>query len=603
MSKIFFILFFWSAFSQASPSPWERLSPAQKVQWLRILHYSGNESPIITPSFFVSTQGATDAALEFNSSVALLNQQSAQTPAESAFACRFPFRLHFLEDSLKQSWPRPHCPIFEEWRAQLAPARIEIVFASSFLGNPASSFGHTLIKIVRRDSNGRPRHDLLSWGVSYGANVTTDNPLAYMWKGTFGLFDGFFSVEPYYEKLRNYNSIDDRDLWEFNLNLTPEQLESAIDHLWEIRTTAMPYLFFDRNCSFQLLTFLEAVLPDLDVSRDLKLWVLPRETLRRLQKAGLIGDFRLRPSREKIILAKWNSLSPEQKNRTQQDLKTKTLSGQEDPAVTDLLLDMNLLKINQSPQDQKTKDFQNSVIQARENLPAQTSTSNLNVVHPSEGPQQPSHDRAFGAGMSATSTNNFIFGGRVNGKAWFEPEIDPERQAELILGDYRFRATPTSLGLDRFDVVRIISMPVTTPLFPHWSWRFSLGARERQTWKCDECLLTKLAWEAGKNWKLNQHLYFYILAGAKAEGIAFDDEYEDMGVTSVAGFNIEASSTLGLSLEGGPTLMRNRDGGIEWKSFLRYMLTNDWMIAADTEHERYLDHEIKMSRVEVTYRF
>jgi hypothetical protein len=42
--------------------------------------------------------------------------------------------------------------------------------------------------------------------------------------GLTGGYYGGFTTKPYYDIINTYNNIENRDIWEFNLNFTPKSL-------------------------------------------------------------------------------------------------------------------------------------------------------------------------------------------------------------------------------------------------------------------------------------------------------------------------------------------------------------------------------------------
>ena len=63
---------------------------------------------------------------------------------------------------------------------------ITVIFASSYPGNPASLFGHTMLRVHR--SSATAEQPLLDEGIGFAADVDTDNALLYAIKGLFGGF-------------------------------------------------------------------------------------------------------------------------------------------------------------------------------------------------------------------------------------------------------------------------------------------------------------------------------------------------------------------------------------------------------------------------------
>ena len=100
-----------------------------------------------------------------------------------------------------------------------------LVFSSYYLNNPASAFGHTFLRFNRAHTTAiGERRELLDYGIDYSADVDTGNAVLYAIKGMTGLFPGTFKRIPFFYKVREYNDYESRDLWEYELNLAPEQL-------------------------------------------------------------------------------------------------------------------------------------------------------------------------------------------------------------------------------------------------------------------------------------------------------------------------------------------------------------------------------------------
>src|SRR5690606_26093360 len=124
-------------------------------------------------------------------------------------------------------------------------------------------FGHTFLRINRRNSDLAPRQELLDYGVDFSAGVDTDNAVVYALKGLLGFFPGVFRRIPYYYKVREYNDYELRDLWEYELSLTQREVDLVVAHLWELGSTHFDYYYLTENCSYHVLGALEVARPDL----------------------------------------------------------------------------------------------------------------------------------------------------------------------------------------------------------------------------------------------------------------------------------------------------------------------------------------------------
>jgi hypothetical protein len=71
--------------------------------------------------------------------------------------------------------------------------------------------------------------------VNYAATVNSDDNWSYAWKGLVGKYPGEYSLMPYYRKVKEYGDFESRDLWEYELNLNPEETAFLVKHIWEMQ--------------------------------------------------------------------------------------------------------------------------------------------------------------------------------------------------------------------------------------------------------------------------------------------------------------------------------------------------------------------------------
>ncbi|TMA26980.1 MAG: DUF4105 domain-containing protein, partial [Deltaproteobacteria bacterium] len=215
---------------------------AEAAGWLKLLHYErglfGGWHSEAEAKFFLSPRGLSDPATELEATLAgFFSGADVQ--------CRFPARMAWLNGRLHFDFarlPLASCPKFEEFYAKIAARSVTLVFSSYFLNSPASAFGHTLLRLDKGDESVAGKHfELLDYGVNYTATIDTGNAFIYAVKGLFGLFPGQFSAIPYFYKVREYNDFESRDLWEYDLSLTPEQVALVVAHIWELGSTQFPY--------------------------------------------------------------------------------------------------------------------------------------------------------------------------------------------------------------------------------------------------------------------------------------------------------------------------------------------------------------------------
>ena len=253
------------------------------IEWRNLVHYKsklfgGYESQVVGMVFFLAPNGKDDPAAELRATLSGLFSDPAA--GDDHAQCRFPARLMLLKKALNiDSTKLPHvsCAKYDDYVKKLSARSATLVFSSFYLNNPSSAFGHSFLRINSTRSVGMhgEHHELLDHGINYAADVTTENPILYALYGSMGLFRGTFTSVPYYYKVREYNDYDSRDLWSYDLDLTSEELQMLVAHIWELGPTYYDYYYFTQNCSYHMFTTLEAAAPRLHLTDEIPFYVIP----------------------------------------------------------------------------------------------------------------------------------------------------------------------------------------------------------------------------------------------------------------------------------------------------------------------------------------
>ena len=194
---------------------------SEEPYWLKLGHYlpatlSDYKSTVDSEAFFLSVDGKTNPEAELNATFNAFYNADDTTKAE--MRCRYPARFTWLEQQ-QDRVAILNCPEMNDWKEVLDPAGMTLVFPTAFMNNPSSMFGHTLLRIDAKDQT---RHkELVAFAVNFAAEPqTNDNAALYALKGLAGSYPGRFTVMPYYRKVREYNDIESRDIWEYKLKLS-----------------------------------------------------------------------------------------------------------------------------------------------------------------------------------------------------------------------------------------------------------------------------------------------------------------------------------------------------------------------------------------------
>lgn len=312
----------------------KRLS--ERVEWLRLLHYEpyswrlGRRSLADDPRFFNAPNGKVDPVAELDATLRAFFSDRPETDKQQNPQCAFIARYHWLKQELgfdPTRLPPQRCARFEQWRERLNPGVLTLVFPAAYLNNPASLYGHTLLRIDAKDHDDRTR--LLSYAINYAAATDETSGIVFAARGLFGGYPGLFAIAPYYIKVTEYNDLENRDIWEYELNFTEAEIDRLLMHVWELGPIRFDYYFFDENCSYHLLSLFEVARPDLRLTEQFKAWAIPADTVRAVvQQQGLLRRVTYRPARSTTIRT-WQERMP----NANVELARALASGELEPAA------------------------------------------------------------------------------------------------------------------------------------------------------------------------------------------------------------------------------------------------------------------------------
>ncbi len=469
------------------------LKLAERLEWQALLHYkprlirSGVESQADDAAFFNAPDGKTNPASELDATLAAFFSTAEDTEAQPHPQCRFIARYYWLQQQLSFDPTRlqqQRCQRFHDWVAALNPQALTLVFPAAYLNNPASLYGHTLLRIDARGQDEQTR--LLAYTISYAASSPEKGGFVFVAKGLFGGYSGIFSISPYYLKVTEYNDLENRDIWEYELNFADDEIHRLLMHVWELIPIRFDYYFFDENCAYHLLSLFDAARPSLRLTDRFPLWAVPADTVRVVtQEPGLLRAVRYRPARSTILRHRQQQLSREQIRLAQTIALAPNTEAQ--PALTALpestrarvlevayeYLDYERVR-GHSPLGEHTSARLQELLLAR---------SRLDVIN-AEPPPVPRvrPDRGHGSARIGVAL------GRENGRAFQElrlravyhdlldPEAGYNRGAQIEFGNLVLRhQAHESLRLQQLDIIDITSMSARDALLRPYSWKIHVS--------------------------------------------------------------------------------------------------------------------------------
>lgn len=254
--------------------------------WSKLLHYRNGESEIDSDNFFISKNGKYDLKEELFETINSLGN------GKNSVLCRFPLRVKWLKENIPNlNITQYSCEELDKFISLVDGKSVTMVFPTAHINSPASMYGHTFIRISSNEET-----PLISNAVNYAAATTDTNGLIFAYKGLFGEYEGRYSILPYYEKIKEYNNLEQRDIWEYDLDLNQEEIDKLVLHTYELKDSYSDYFFFKENCSYNVLWLLEVARPSLDLVSQFDFKTVPLDSIKVLQKYNLIKNTNFRYS-------------------------------------------------------------------------------------------------------------------------------------------------------------------------------------------------------------------------------------------------------------------------------------------------------------------
>jgi hypothetical protein len=479
------------------------------AEWIKLLHFEKTvtgtyHSRASSNNFFSSLERSPESEL-----VGFLKSYDLLPVDDNHVICKFPLRAKYVvKKGYKKAIINPNCPTLQKFKDTLAPVGVSLIFSSYFLDSPASTFGHTFLRLRRNTPKIASEHqvELLDHGMGYAANATTNNPLLYSVMGFIGGFDGVFSLVPYYYKVREYNDAESRDLWSYDLNMTDKEMEDLVDHLWEVGQATFPYYYLTENCSYYILEILEIVTCRKLLNR-IPFWIIPVDTIKAtVEEPGFVKDVSYRPSLKSQFEERVKLLTNEEKKQVRSlKFESSWSTLQIDAAIEYLELKYPIEIRTEGSEEFKQRDFFLSERAKRRE------TSKLEVPTP-ERPDRihPSNRAGVHLGYNEFKKGFLGFEQRF---AYYDPLDPPNAKppfSEIIFMDLaaKYFEEDKDFAVEKSDLVRVkIRNPFTLWLSP-MSYSITFGGT-RDSILCQDCYVFRVHYDFGFSVKLSDHHLLY----------------------------------------------------------------------------------------------
>ena len=404
------------------------------------------------------------------------------------------------------------------------------MFPAAYLNNPSSMFGHTLLRLDRAGQNEQTR--LLAYAVNYGAVTGDDLGIMFAVHGLTGGYRGTYSVLPYHAMVRQYTDYENRDIWEYELNLSQAETLRLAEHLWELRDQYANYFFFDENCSYQLLFLLDVARPGMRLTDRFPLHAIPADTVRVVvAQDGMVERTVFRPSSRTLIEHRLGLLDSAERGlvddlagrrRPVEDPAIEALAPARRAAVLELAADFVTYQMRTG---ERTRDeaapLALQLLAARSKV---TAAADLRPVpEPATRPDQGHGSARLAAGVGARDGRFFQF---LQARPAYHDLLDAERGyvrgAQIDFLDLALRHYQGDAGvtLDQLTVVGIRSLSPRNRLIEPISWQLGGGLQRYRESADDEkgTLVAALSGGAGLTFEIGDALLNVMAEAGAAAG-------------------------------------------------------------------------------------
>jgi hypothetical protein len=486
---------------------------ASDPYWRKLVHYVELDRrwrSAARGDFFLAANGRHDPEAELEATLSAFFDPPATGLVQHP-QCRFIARRHWLDERLGfdvSRLPRQPCPDYDKWYETIDPDRVTLVFASAYVNNPASMYGHTLLRIDQPDTD--RSGELVSYVLNYAATTDETNGIVFAVLGLTGGYLGEFSLQPYYDKVKEYNDLESRALWEYELAFTREETDRLLRHVWELEDVGFRYYFFLQNCSYRLLELLEVARPGLELTDGFGLWAIPTDTVREVLKVeGLLGGVAHRPGVAAELQYYFDEMTRVERGLTR-DL-TRGVLEPDDPSLAELAPErharvlfvayeyLRYLTITGKQVRGETAQRLRALLVARSEVPVSGPLEPMPMpeVRPDQG------HPARRVELSAGGWDGQPFMG-VKLRGAYHDLLDPQAgfqenaQINFMAFEFRRLQDDRTTRLERLDLIDIDSLAPRDAFFSPMSWNVTFGLLRQRIEDGSDPLVTQL--EGGSSW-------------------------------------------------------------------------------------------------------
>ena len=310
--------------------------------WKRIINFDDENLAIERDKLYLSSQNDLDAKTELELTIKIYEDYLENKSDE---ICRFPARAFFVSHTFSDfpKFTAERCDDYLEWSQDNSIESISLMYVTGYLQNPASFFGHTLLKFNSSDQSRET--DLLDSALNYGAETGNDPAVPYVFKGLTGLYFASLTQEKFFRLSAEYQEFQMRDIYEYRLNLSEYQKNLILGFSFEMIEKKYIYYFLSDNCAYRMNLILGLALGE-DPMPNLP-WAAPIDLLIGLNNTGAVSEISYHPSQTTKVISAISDLDNNEKKQFRNTFKDfdKNYNVLSDKTKYAVLENLNYLKL------------------------------------------------------------------------------------------------------------------------------------------------------------------------------------------------------------------------------------------------------------------
>jgi hypothetical protein len=431
------------------------LTLSYSSQWENLLHFNNNQNQISSNEFYLSGNINATPQDELNATIKLLNSKQYG----NIIACNFPARYTYLKENHYKipDYNLSKCKKLNTFLDSFNKDRLSLVFSSEYTNNPSSAFGHAMI--LFGDDN---KNINISDAVHFAAKTNSkDGFFKYSYNGFNGKYSGYFIREPFFKKIYEYNTLEQRYMYIYHLDFTKKQIRFLLYHLYELRKATFKYYFMKGNCATQTTDLLNVIS---GYERKNSVYYLPIDTIKQY-KHHIIAKEKFIPLIDTLNLL-IKKMTNKEKELFYKVIKTNSDINDNYPnIVKEALSKYTIFKFRKYHRWYKNYDSIMSQKYTKQNI-KDNSPEPLSKTQPSE----------IGIGIYNQDKQNYLsLHYRPLFIDIFDIQLDKMQQSSVDTFTFDVILNNNITYLQKFDLINIKSFPSQNRFYKPISWEVYIG--------------------------------------------------------------------------------------------------------------------------------